>query len=319
MSRADAAALDIFGRCGACVDGGALVDWARTRANCSGKAWIFDVLEPKRVEASLKHFPVHRRLAADPAAMSDDEEDEEDEEEEDEDRAALVYDPRFVLAALAATLALPSAGDEVNAGRRAYESGALSYAVAALASNHEDVRALAGGVVARCAAALGEAQDERGFGARASVVALLAALVAGVALRAAGDAAAGGRAGPHVPRVPALTASLAARALLSLAAPGVEGFVAAHSFALRRALLDLWRLPFCLREALSTRDAWALTCAADSARDDDDARLARNGRFLPQLIARRRARKRPGVTEPRAAAQRLCQWGTERAPFRPPP
>ncbi|KAJ8611183.1 hypothetical protein CTAYLR_003567 [Chrysophaeum taylorii] len=319
LSSTDRVGLRVLQRCGLPAD----------RAG----AILFSLLEPRRVAASVSRFPLRRGVLVQELASDDEEppvelpeeEDEEEEEdeasrssEEEEDETggddfeaedsedeecsregawrAAVYDPRFALPAIRAAL---DDDDETgasaeNEARRVFESGAVAYAAAALASKRRSTRALAAAVASRFATKLASATTERGFVARPLVRALLDATFA--ALREASNPLRGPK------RLPCLWASVIARCVEALASPRRAGFGVAASHALRRAVAKPWTDAPLMRDAYdndsgclnfgddSKRDAvkarfWAHACLVDGTRDEHDARaLKRSKVFLRAMF-----------------------------------
>lgn len=233
----------------------------------------------------------------DDVEAEDGESDLEDEADETEWRG-LVYDPRFVLPACYRGLGATGDEDEdARLCRKAFESGAVGIAVAALSSKRSETRAVAAAVVGRFARGLSTeaAAVDRGFVARPFVRTLLDATFA--ALKEASDPLRGPR------RISCLWTSVVARCLEALKSPAHPGFGVAAAHAVRRAVARPWSDAPLVRDAFlndmgiknyADEDAvdkvkarfWAFSCLVDGIRDDHDARAVRRARGLLLGMAR---------------------------------
>lgn len=209
---------------------------------------------------------------------------DKDDEESEMAWLSASYDPRFVLPACYHALAETDDEDEdARIVRRAYESGGIAYASAALSSKHSQTRALAAAVLGRFATKLttGAASMDRGFVARPFVRMILDSTFA--ALKEASDPLRGPR------RLPCLWSCVIARCLDALKSPRHAGFGVAAAHTVRRAISRPWHDAPLVRDAFvndkglanffddTARDKvrarfWAFECLVDAARDDHDMR-----------------------------------------------
>lgn len=227
--------------------------------------------------------------------------DEEEIVNEETVWCAKCYDPRFVLPAcyncLTAAEKTEDEEEEARITRRAYESGAIAYAAAALSSKRSKTRSLAAGVLGRFSAKLGTgaASMDRGFVARPFVRTLLDATFA--ALKEASDPLHGPR------RLPCLWSSVIARCFEALMSPRHPGFAVAAAHAVRRAIARPWHdaplvrdaflndqgvANFCDDDALDKVRArfWSYECLVDGARDDNDAKALKRSGVLTLSMCR---------------------------------
>lgn len=222
--------------------------------------------------------------------------------EDDEDCEATwrekCYDPRLVLPALYHALAESGyEDDDARIARRAYESGGIAYAAAALSSKHSQTRALAVAVLGRFSAKLASSASsmDRGFVARPFVRTMLESTFA--ALKEASDPLRGPR------RLPCLWSSIIARCFDALTSPRHPGFAVAAAHTVRRAIARPWHDAPLVRDAFindaglalfcddDARDKvrgrfWAYECLVDGARDNGDAKSLRRAGGLSLAMTR---------------------------------